>query len=202
MGKAILAARLKRNPKPVRRVRSNAAPFVTPLLEGESFANLHHEMLMARAEAIQSNKELCEQLLQLSAREPSVPSDHVEEQIFDGFPSYGDKALMAKFHATEWCDRFAVVEQFEDQRYRCLGRRLIYGHCPESLPGTVRQEEAALLRARLTGEGHDNPPWTTLAAADAEAAEMEKERNPEHADMLSSFRAHVTSSLSRLLSAN
>lgn len=197
-----LAARLNRTPKPVRRVRPNAAPFVTPLAHGEAFGNLAYATLLPRADAVQSDHEFCQRLIKLSARQTGVPSQHVEEQIFDGFPSASDKARMSRFHAAEWCDRYTIVEGFEDRRYRCLGRRLIYAHCPESLPEATRLEEAALLAARLTGDGHSNPPWTTLSKADAEAATLEGEGDPDHADMLRKFRLHIASSLRDLTCRN
>lgn len=196
-----LRARLGRSPKPVRRIRPNAAPLVMGLAEGEAFGEMTYDVLASRAEVIRTNDEFRERLLQLSVREETLPSDHVEEQIYDGFPSQHDKALMERFHAVPWCDRLAIVQQFEDPRYRLLGRRLIYGHCPESLTEEMRREEARLLASRLTGHGCDEPPWLTLSAADEEASKMQNEGNPDHADMLQSFRAHIADLLHRAAEA-
>lgn len=186
-----LAARLARNPKPIRRIRPNAAPLVMGLAQGEGFGDLPHSTLEARATNIAADDDFRERLLRLSVREETLPSEHVEEQIYGGFPSQHDKALMARFHAVPWCDRYAIVERFEDPRYRILGRRLIYGHCPESLSEDARREEARILAVRLTGRGYNEPPWLTLDAADEEATRMIGEGNPDHADMLRSFRAHI-----------
>lgn len=186
-----LARRLSRNPKPIHRVRPNAAPFVVGLADGEVFGELDSEELTKRASLVRSDGEFLSRLLRLSVREAALPSDHVEEQIYDGFPSQADTALMTRFHATEWCDRYSIVEQFQDQRFRCLGRRLIYAHCQESLPDDVRLEEARLLAARLTGQGCEAPSWKTLEAADLEAAEMEQEGHPDQIEMLRGFRAHI-----------
>lgn len=191
MDDQMLARRLSRNPKPLRRIRPNAAPFVVGLVNGQAFGEFSCEQLTARANLVRSDREFLGRLLRLSVREETLPSDHVEEQIYDGFPSQADTALMARFHVTEWCDRFQIVEEFQDQRFRCLGRRLIYAHCPESLPDDVRREEARLLAARLTGHGCDAPPWKTLEAADLEAAEMEQEGHPDHVEMLRGFRGHI-----------
>jgi exodeoxyribonuclease-1 len=197
LGDEALASRLARTPKPLRRVRPNAAPFGTALPEGEAFSGMSYELLAGRAEVVQRDEEFRSRLSRLSVLEETAPSDHVEEQIYSGFPSPHDKALMVRFHAEPWCDRFAIVQRFEDPRYRVLGRRLIYAHCPESLPDEVRREEARLLACRLTGHSCDNPPWTTLAAADAEAQQMEEEGNPDHAAMLRGLRAHFASVLRR-----
>jgi exodeoxyribonuclease-1 len=187
----MLTARLNRRPKPLRRIKPSESPFLTPLAEGEAFDGLDYETLAARGAQIRDNVEFRERLIRLSAREDFDPSDHVEEQIYGGFPSQADTARMLRFHAAEWCDRLPIVEEFEDARYRQLGRRLIYAHCPESLPDEIRREEARFVATRLTGAGVDNPPWLTLAAADEEAAALEREDAGEHADMLHKFRAHI-----------
>lgn len=197
----MLARRLSRNPKPLRRIRPNAAPFVVGLVNGQAFGEFSCEQLTARANLVRSDGEFLGRLLRLSVREETLPSDHVEEQIYDGFPSQADTALMARFHVTEWCDRFQIVEEFQDQRFRCLGRRLIYAHCPESLPDDVRREEARLLAARLTGHGCDAPPWKTLEAADLEAAEMEQDGHPDHVEMLRGFRGHIADLLRKAADA-
>lgn len=187
-----LADRLNRRPKPLRRVKPSEATYAIGLTEGETFGGLDFETLSRRANAVRDDQEICERLLRLMPREEFEPSEHVEEQIYDGFPSQADTARMLRFHATEWCDRFAIVEEFEDARYRHLGRRLIYAHCPESLPDEIRQEQARFVAARLTGHGCESPPFFTLSAADEEAAAMEIEGNAEHADMLRSFRTHLS----------
>lgn len=195
-----LKARLGRSPKPVRRIRPNAAPFVEGLRTGEPFKDLAYEVLIARAETVQQDEGLRERLISLSAREDALPSDHVEEQIYDGFPTPADSRLMERFHSVPWCDRFAIVEQFADPRYRILGRRLIYAHCPDSLPEDVRRSEARALAARLMGRSCEDPPWTTLAAADAEAELMEQEANPNHSEMLRGLRTHFADVLRRAAS--
>lgn len=195
-----LAARLKRLPRPIRRIRSNAAPFVTPVLEGAA-AGLDYDTLVSRRAALLAEPGLVERLLQLSAREDSEPSEHVEDQIYDGFPSPADSARMAQFHAADWCDRYGIVEQFQDSRYRALGRRLIYSHCPESLPEPVRKEQQKLLAARLLGHGIDSPPWSTLDMVDQEAAQFQEEGNEHLADMLKEFRDFVAAKKNEALAA-
>ena len=190
-----LAARLNRRPKALRRVKPGETAFAVGLAEDETFGGLAFETLNLRAEAIQGNPAFCERLVRLMPREDFPPSDHVEEQIYDGFPSQADTARMLQFHVTEWCNRFAVVEEFDDPRYRHLGRRLIYAHCPESLPDDIRREQAQFVATRLTGHGCESPPWLTLSAADEEAADMEREGNPEHSEMLRSFRSHLSNLL-------
>jgi exonuclease I len=44
------------------------------------------------------------------------PSPHLEQQIYDGFASSGDQALMQQFHDVPWEDRLAVVREMADLR--------------------------------------------------------------------------------------
>jgi len=186
-----LAARLKKSPRLIRRIRSNVGPFVAPAQEGRPVAGLPYDTLVARRNALFEQPELVARLIQLSARETSEPSDHVEEQIYDAFPSPADSARMVQFHSVEWCDRFDIVEQFQDQRYRALGRRLVYAHCPESLPNEIREEQRKLVAARILGHEVDTPPWSTLDMVDQEAALMEQEGHEHLAEMLAEFREFV-----------
>ena len=186
-----LAARLKKTPKPVRRIRSNVAPFVIPVVDGETVGAFSYNSLLERRNELFAQPSLIERMSSLSAREASVGSEHIEEQIYDGFPSPADSARMVRFHALPWCERYGLVEEFSDARYRTLGRRLIYAHCPESLPDSVRQDEKRLVAARLTGHGFDGAPWSTLDQAAAEAAQFEGEGDGSLAAMLAEFGEFV-----------
>lgn len=185
-----LSARLKRSPKPVRRLRSNAGPMVTPLLAG-AVAGLSYGTLMGRCASLKALPSLIERLLELNSREISEPSEHIEEQIYDGFPSSADSARMVQFHSADWCDRIAIVEQFQDQRFRGLGRRLIYAHCPESLPEQIHADERKLIAARVLGHGVETPPWSTLDVVIQEADEIATEGHEHLTDMLVEFQSFM-----------
>lgn len=186
-----LATRLRRTPKPVRRIRSNVAPFVMAVEQGEAVGALSYSTLLQRRDGLFAQPSLVERILALSARETVNGSEHIEEQTHNGFPSPADSARMVKFHAVPWCDRYGIVEQFTDARYRALGRRLIFAHCPESLPDGVRQEEERFVAARLTGHAVDAAPWSTLDQAEEEAAKFEREGDETFAAMLAEFREFV-----------
>jgi exodeoxyribonuclease-1 len=188
---AQLSARLGKSPRLVRRIRSNVGPLVTPALEGQAVAGVAYGELVARRNFLVANAALVQRIIQASARDVAEPSPHVEEQIYDGFPSPADSARMVQFHATQWCDRFDIVEQFQDARLRAIGRRLVHAHCPESLPAHVKAEEDKLLAARIIGHGIGAPPWSTLDAVDQEAALMEQEGHEHLAEMLKEFRAFI-----------
>lgn len=187
----LLSARLSRRPKPLRRIRPNAAPIVTAMRAGEAFGDLSYETLVNRSRIVRADQRFCERLLKLGEREPMAPSDHVEEQIYVSFASPRDRALMEQFHSVGWADRHQIVERFEDERFRFLGRRLIFEHSPGSLPQHIRREEKRRLLERLTGYGCESPPWTTLEAADAEAAELQGNGNVGASEMLAGFRNFI-----------
>lgn len=188
---AQLSARLNKSPRLVRRIRSNISPLVAPAEEGKAVAGVAYDELVARHQFLIGNPALVERIIQLCARQTAQPSLHVEEQIYDGFPSASDSSRMVQFHAAQWCDRIAIVEQFEDTRLRAIGWRLVYANCPESLPADLKVEQDNLLAARVLGHEMDDPPWSTLGAVDQEAALMEEQGHEHLADMLKEFRAFV-----------
>jgi exodeoxyribonuclease-1 len=191
----LLAARLSRRPKPLRRIRPNAAPIVTPVDVGEAFGDLGYDTLLSRSRIVRADKAFCDRLLKLSERESTAPSEHVEEQIYVSFASPHDRTLMEHFHSLGWVDRYPIVESFEDERFKLLGRRLIFEHCPESLPEQIRSGEALVLHRRLTGHDCDSPPWTTLETADAEAAGMQANGDSRYDDILRGFREFIAAQL-------
>jgi exodeoxyribonuclease-1 len=64
----------------------------------------------------------------------------VEQQIFNGFYSWSDKALLKEFQAADWRRRQEIVASFEDARLRQMGRRLIAFYSPELLSEQERRQ--------------------------------------------------------------
>jgi exonuclease I len=82
-----------------------------------------------------------------SAERVYPPSEHVEQQIYGaGFLSDSDRDLCSQFHSRRWEERLRLVERFNDQRLRRLGRRLIYFEAPHLIDETERR---AIGRAKL-----------------------------------------------------
>lgn len=90
-------------------------------------------------------------------------SEHVEENIYQGFPSRADAALLREFHRVGWEDRFSILSGFEDQRYKQLGQRLIAEHHPSALPVSVRQRFESWVVERRSW--NDDVPWNTESKA-------------------------------------
>jgi exodeoxyribonuclease-1 len=86
-------------------------------------------------------------------------SEHVEENIYQGFPSRADAALLREFHRVSWEDRFSILSGFEDQRYKQLGQRLIAEHQPSALPVSVKERFENWVLERRTW--NEDAPWNT-----------------------------------------
>ena len=154
-----LSRRLSASPKPLRRVRANALPGLIDADEAHRHTRVRDlplEMLEERAEALEENETLKEQLLlaYMQTRPEYEDSVHVEEKIYSGFATTQDNERMDVFHQCDWSERAAIVYEFEDPRYRELGEQLIYFEAPEVLANERRQcwEERTARRLLGTGE--------------------------------------------------
>jgi exodeoxyribonuclease-1 len=114
-----LAERLAKRPKLVRSMRTNACPIVlsyndAPQDMRDGLPSIRE--LRARALRIKHDAALSSRLIEAvcEAREQGEPSEHVEEQIYDGFFGKADQALMDRFHEVEWPERAQIVRQLED----------------------------------------------------------------------------------------
>jgi len=105
------------------------------------------------------------------------PPVHVEQRIYDGFPTHADEARMIEFHQCEWCRRANIVVSLEDDRFRELGQRIVASECPDMLSDTQRRHWLTWRRDRLLGEG--DLPWLTVAAARAEIVALREDANGE-----------------------
>jgi len=82
---------------------------------------------------------------------PREPSKVVEERIYEGFPSRTDERRMAAFHGAGGAERVELVETFEDDRLRELGRRLVYFGNPDALDPHRRTQLGTWLSNRRHG---------------------------------------------------
>jgi exodeoxyribonuclease I len=82
---------------------------------------------------------------------PTEAAEIVEQRIHDGFPSKADQRRMADFHDATWEERTRLVETFEDERLRELGRRLIFLEEPSALDPQSRDQLEGWLKNRRNG---------------------------------------------------
>ena len=166
---AELAVRVTQSPKPVRKLKSNAAPMlfstddIPDICQGRG---LGIDELQRRAEVLRQDAGLRERLISAleSQKEEYPPSPHVEKQIYDRFIEEPDAKLMVQFHNTAWSKRVAIVEKFQDPRLKVIGRQLIYLERPDLLNEATRREHDFAAAKRLLGQGEDIS-WLTLPQA-------------------------------------
>jgi exodeoxyribonuclease-1 len=164
-----LKARLNASPKVVRKLKSNGVPMLLPFEDAPDICKGRDqglEELERRADLLRAGTEARERLVSafesLKAEYPVSP--HVEKQIYNGFFEPMDERLMDEFHEVEWSKRHAIVEKFQDQRLRTIGKRLIHLERPDLLEESARREHDLAVANRLLGRDPD-VPWLTLPKA-------------------------------------
>lgn len=131
---------------------------------------------LRRAEVIANAPEFRTRVGQaLAARfpeDPAAPTPPVEKQIYGGFYSNVDKALLAEFQRADWRRRQEIVATLADPRLRQLGRRLVAFHAPELLSAEERVQYEAWLLERWSAPDVPETEWTTLGRACSALDEM------------------------------
>jgi exodeoxyribonuclease-1 len=192
-----LAVYVNKSPKPVRWVRSNACPILMPAETAPETAGakqLPAEELRRRSECFRKNRKLAERLIAAlaSGREVREPGIYVEQQIYDGFFSNEDQALMAEFHDLPWEQRLEVCRKFADSRLQKIGLRLIFVEAPHALPEQVRQQLQSEFVGRTTGEEAE---WMTLPKAIQETEDMLSSADEQAMPFLIAYRDYLTNRL-------
>jgi len=164
-----LMLRVAEPPYPVRRLKPNGAPIIFPSDEvpaGCRGSELNFAELQRRADLLRNDPAFAVRLVTAyeSGRKEYPPSPHVEQQIYDRFPSKADEALMETFHSIEWIQRSRLVDKFEDPRLQTIGRQLIHLERPDALSRDLCREHDLAIARRLLGQG-DSFPWLTLPRA-------------------------------------
>ena len=106
-----------------------------------------------RASQIAQDSEFAARVAQaLAQRYPPWPAaEVVEARMYEGFPSRADEARMVGFHTAPWTGRAELVETFDDDRLRELGRRLVFLEQPAALRPELCGRLETWLRGRLQG---------------------------------------------------
>ena len=108
------------------------------------YKNLGIEKIKQRANFIHNHKEfgknVGEILGELSIEKKEKSHDDKKMELVEnllysgGFPQTSDQEKMKAFHKTDdWKERNKIVDNFEDKRFRYLGKRLIYQNQSDAL---------------------------------------------------------------------
>lgn len=155
-----------------------------------------------RAEVIASAPDFRARVAQaLAARfpeDPAAPTPSVEKQIFGGFYSHADKALLAEFQRVDWRRRQEIVAALDDVRLRQLGRRLMAFHAPELLSTEDRSRFEAWLCERWSAPDTQETGWMTIDKAQRALDEVQASREldgarvAELADFLDGYASRLS----------
>jgi exonuclease I len=184
---AILRAAIDGEIKQIRRVSINAQPSLLPLdfvpnnIRG---GRLSLAIYQARARAIDEHagfRQRVARLLSDRYADRALPV-YVEEKIYAGFPASTDEARMHDFHERCCSERPDIVEALEDGRFRELGKRVVATERPDLLSDQQSSRWQAWRRNRLLADG--DVPWSTIATARAQIAELKQNSSSEQHQQL------------------
>jgi exodeoxyribonuclease I len=169
---AVLFTAVDASPKIIRSLATNKSPALLALAKPSA----EH---IRRAEIIANAPEFRARVSQaLAARfpeNPAAPTPPVERQIFGGFYSNADKALLAGFQRADWPRRQEIVSSLTDSRLRQLGRRLVAFHAPALLSPQERGQYEDWLRTRWSAADVPETEWLTVEKSNRAIADMRAE---------------------------
>lgn len=186
-------------PSPIRRLRINAGPTLTAFYDASEtmFNGVDIDDLEARARAIKEDVTLHSRIISsyVATREPRKPSIHVEGQIYDAFPGRDDEIRMANFHDASWSEASGIVRDFDDERLRIFGRRLIYFGRRSVLPDDVKLAVERDLTNRLVDAAAGG---FTLHQALQETERLLGDHGDDDDGILSSYHNYLVDRIQRV----
>ena len=166
---ATLFAAVDATPKIIRSLSINKTPALLSL-PTPSAAQLRHAEVIANAPEFRAR--VAQALAARFPEDPSAPPPTVEKQIFGGFYSHADKALLTEFQRADWPRRQEIVAALSDPRLRQLGRRLVAFHAPQLLSPEGRAQYEDWLRERWSAPDAPATEWMTKSKAQRALDEM------------------------------
>lgn len=166
---ATVFAAVDASPKVIRSLSINKSP---ALLSVPAPSAEHLERAAVIAEAPEFRARVAKALAARFPEDPAAPLPPVERQIFGGFYSHADKALLAEFQRADWRRRQEIVANLSDARLRQLGRRLVAFHAPELLSAEERAQYEAWLEGRWSAADAPEIEWTGKHRANAAVVQM------------------------------
>lgn len=183
------------SPKPLRKIKANAAPTMTPLddVPEHLLGDLTSDEIEARTNELQSDEALKDRLLAAYEATKTVyePNEHIEKQIYEGFAVNADEHLMTQFHAMPWENRHTLTGQFQNPKFGFLAKRLIFAHDPNCLPPACQQEMTAHVNSRVAAPDDSGVKWTTLTKALGECDKLLTSASAEDSEILVGYRQYL-----------
>jgi exodeoxyribonuclease-1 len=156
---ATIFAAVDASPKIIRSLAINKSP---ALLAVPAPSPVHIQRAEVIAQSPDFRSRVGNALAARFPQDPEAPPPPVEKQIFGGFYSHADKALLTEFQRADWLRRQEIAATLTDARLRQLGRRLVALHAPALLSPEERGQFDAWLRDRWSAPDVPETEWTTV----------------------------------------
>ena len=173
-----LAKLLTSFPKPLRHLGMNKAPIVfTEAEAGAYWAVELDEQASSKSAFLNASPDTCRRILARdeALQEPWPEAEHLEQRIFEGFPSRDDEHRMLAFQSADWSKRARLMRTFEDNRLSQLAQRIVYVDAPDTLEPSDRERVETAITERLMVDHGDDKLWRTIPAAMRELASVRAE---------------------------
>lgn len=154
---ATIFAAVDATPKIIRTLAINKSP---ALLTVPNPSPVHIQRAEVIAQSPDFRSRVAKALAARFPQDPEAPPPPVEKQIFGGFYSHADKALLTEFQRADWLRRQEIAATLTDARLRQLGRRLVALHAPALLSPEERAQFDAWLRDRWSAPDVPETEWT------------------------------------------
>lgn len=166
---ATIFAAVEASPKIIRSLAINKSP---ALLTVPNPSPVHIQRAEVIAQSSDFRSRVGKALAARFPEDPAAPMPPVEKQIFGGFYSHADKALLTEFQRADWRRRQEIAATLTDARLRQLGRRLVASHAPELLSPEERVQFDAWLRDRWSAPDVPETEWTSVDRSRRALSEM------------------------------
>lgn len=190
---------ISRKGTPLRRLRVNAAPTLTPLDEAADLVpGLEIAKARDMARRYQAANEIGARLIRIYTEEwgETDGSPFPEACLYSGgFVSDRDSRLCEQFHDASWPQRASIATQMSDSRLRSLATRLIYSEHRSVLSAQDQQDADRALAERLLDA--EEGPLTLVAALEA-TQELTAEAGADSSALLLGYRHYLESRIARV----
>lgn len=192
-------AEIARKGTPLRRVRVNGAPTLTPLEEADDLMpDLDEARLRDRARRYRAAADVCSRLVAIyTATWVNLAQSPFPEACLysGGFVNDEDLCVCEDFHYASWAERPGTASQLRDPRLRSLADRLIYSENRASLSGDQLARADRALADRLLDNVEGGP--LTIGQAIEEIDRLASQADAASLALLAGYRTYLTNKSDR-----
>ena len=120
--------------------------------------DINETKLIHKAKIYRANLEWRTKVLSacIDIEEKKWPSKkYIEEKVYDGFFSEGDKKLFKKFHEVNFDSKLKLLEQFSDERAKEFAHRILW----QINPNYLNQENKSIISKLIQERWFSQGPW-------------------------------------------